>query len=409
MTDSTSSLQHSERGGFAKLSWVVALVIALILGVIAAIFGLVSLIPGIGPLSAFAARWAPTVAPIVALAGLIVLLVGIVAVRRGRRRSGAIATVLGGIGAVTNIAVVIVLVGAFTSAGGSVNIFSATFGLSAMDGASPDRHEVYDKTSSGDDLSLSIYESAGANGSAPTIMVVHGGGWIAGEPDAVSSELRTLADHGYLVVAVEYELATKDNATWQSAPSQVACAATWIQTHADTLGADMDRLAFWGESSGGNLVANTAGAAAEGNAESSCGGKVPVPAAVVADYPAFDVTGLYANAPTGPGAGAGSRIFATSYTGGTPEEFPKRYAAVNSATHLTNATPQTLVMTAMRDDVIMPADQLAWVDTARDRGVDVQTVQIPLANHAYTQKAKNSLGSQGHLSIAENYLSERLR
>lgn len=409
MTDSTSSLQHSERGSVAKVVRVVVLVLALMVGVIVAIFGLASLIPGLGPLSPFAARFAPTVAPIVALAGLLVLLVGIVAVRRGCRRTGAVATVLGGIGAVTNIVVVIVLVGAITSAGGSVNLFTATFGLSAMDAESPDRQEVYDKTSSGSDLSLSIYEPEGAKGSAPTIMVVHGGGWIAGEPDAVSSELRTLADHGYLVVAVEYELATRDNATWQSAPSQVACAATWIQDHADTLGADMDRLAFWGESSGGNLVANTAGAAAQGTAESSCGGKVPVPAAVVADYPAFDVTGLYENAPAGPGSGTGSRIFATSYTGGTPEEFPKRYAAVNSATHLSAAAPPTLVMTAMRDDVIMPADQFAWVDAARDRGVDVETVQVPLANHAYTQKAKNSLGSQGHLSIAEAYLSERLR
>lgn len=409
MTDYTSSKQHSGRGGFAKLVRVIVLVIALILGLIVAIFGLASLIPGIGPLSSFAARWAPTVAPIVALIGLIILLVGIVAVCRGRRRSGAVTTVLGGIGAVTNIAVVIVFVGAITSAGGSVNLLTATFGMSAMDAASPDRQEVYDKSSSGDDLSLSIYEPSGAKGSAPTIMVVHGGGWIAGEPDAVSSELRTLADHGYLVVSVEYELATKGNPTWQSAPSQVACAASWIQTHADTLGADMDRLAFWGESSGGNLVANTAGAAAQSKAESTCGGKVPAPAAVVADYPAFDVTGLYANAPAGPGAGTGSRIFATSYTGGTPEEFPKRYATVNSAPHLTDAFPQTLVMTAMRDDVILPGDQLEWVDKARDRGVDVQTVQVPLANHAYSQKAKNSLGSQGHLSIAEAYLAERLR
>lgn len=409
MADSTSLQQHSKSGGVAKAFWVVVLVLGLILGAIAAIFGLASLIPGLGSLSTFAARFAPTVAPIAALVGLIVVFVGIMAVRRNRRRTGTVTTVLGGIGAVANIAVVIVLVGAITSAGGSVNLLTATFGLSAMDSESPDRYEVYDTTSSGDDLSLSIYEPKNAKGSTPTIMVVHGGGWIAGEPDAVSSELRTLADHGYLVVAVEYELATKDNATWNKAPAQVACAASWIQSHADTLGADMDRLAFWGESSGGNLVANTAGAAADGTAESSCGGNVPVPAAVVADYPAFDVTGLYDNAPAGPGAGTGSRIFATSYTGGTPEEFPKRYAAADSATHLTAAAPPTLVMTAMRDDVIIPADQFEWVDAARDRGVDVETVQIPLANHAYSQKAKNSIGSQGHLSIGEAYLSERLR
>lgn len=409
MTDSKSSSQHSERGGVAKVFRAVVLVLALMVGVIAAIFGLTSLVPGLGPLSTGAARLAPTVAPIAALAGVIVLLVGIIAVCRGRRRTGAVTSVLGGIGAVANIAVVIVLVGAITSAGGSVNLFTATFGLSAMDAATPDRQEVYEKTSSGDDLSLSIYEPADAKGPAPTIMFVHGGGWIAGEPNATSSELRTLADHGYVVVSVEYELATKENATWQKAPSQVACAAAWIQSHAGTLGADMERFAFWGESSGSNMVANTAGAAAEGTAESSCGGKVPAPAAIVADYPAFDVTGLYESAPAGPGAGTGTRIFATSYTGGTPEEFPKRYATANSATHLTASAPPTLMMTAMRDDVITPADQLAWADAARNRGADVQTVQIPLANHAYTQTAKNSIGSQAHLSIAEAYLSERLR
>src|SRR5699024_231974 len=120
----------------------------------------------------------------------------------------------------------------------------------------PDRQEVYDQTSSGDDFAVSTYEPDGSAGSAPTIMYVHGGGWIAGEATASSSELRDLADQGYLVVSVEYELATEDNATWQSAPAQVGCAATWIQDHADTLGADMDRLAFWAESSGGNMVAN---------------------------------------------------------------------------------------------------------------------------------------------------------
>lgn len=409
MTDSTRSSQHSVIRGVARTGLTVVLVLALVLGALSAIFGLASLIPGIGPLSSFAARFAPTVAPLVALAGLIVLVVGIVAVRRGRRPTGTVATVLGGVGAVANTAVIVVLIGAVVSAGGSVNLLTATFGLSAIDGATPDRQEVYDTTGSGDDLSVSIYEPEGVSGSAPTIMYVHGGGWIAGEANGSSSELRQLADRGYLVVSVEYELATPDNATWQRAPSQVACAASWIHAHADELGADMGRLAFWGESSGSNMAANTAGAAAHGDAESSCGGKVPAPAAVIADYPAFDVTGLYENAPVGPGAGVGTRVFATSYTGGTPEEFPERYEAVNSTTHLNSSAPPMLMMTAMRDDVIAPADQLAWADAARSRGADVQTVRIPLANHAYTQKSKNSLGSQGHLSIAEAYLSERFR
>src|SRR5699024_4676003 len=140
--------------------------------------------------STVASRFAPTVAPLVALVGLIVLIVGIIAVLRGRRRTGAAATVLGAVGAAANLAVIIVLVGAVTSAGGSVNMFAATFGPSAIDKAKPDRQEVYEQTSSGDALAVSVYEPDGAEGAAPTTMYVHGGGWIAGEANASSSELR---------------------------------------------------------------------------------------------------------------------------------------------------------------------------------------------------------------------------
>ncbi|WP_148059165.1 alpha/beta hydrolase [Rathayibacter sp. PhB127] len=383
------------------------LVLALLLGVAAAVVGLATLVPGVGLLSMTAALLAPTIAPVLAMLGVIALVVGVLAFRRGLRRTGAAAAVLGGIGAATHITAVVVMVAAVASAGGTVNVATATFGLSAMGAATPDRTEAYTTSSSGEDLALSLYEPSADTGAAPTIMFVHGGGWISGEPDTLSSELRTLADHGYLVVSVEYELATAENATWQSAPSEVACAATWIQSNAAALGADLDRLAFWGESAGGNLVINVASAAAQGTAVSSCGGTVPVPAVIVADFPAVDVTSVYEN--TFDVAGISTRDFATSYTGGTPEEFPERYAAVNAATYLSAAVPQTLVMTPMRDDLIDPADQFAWADSARALGVDVTTVPIPLANHAYPQFAKNSLGSQGHLSIAEAYLTDRLR
>src|SRR5699024_7388351 len=97
--------------------------------------GVASLVPGLGPLSTVASRFAPTVAPLVALVGLIVLIVGIIAVLRGRRRTGAAATVLGAVGAAANLAVIIVLVGAITSAGGSVNMLTSTCSLSAIDQA----------------------------------------------------------------------------------------------------------------------------------------------------------------------------------------------------------------------------------------------------------------------------------
>lgn len=411
----TSTTTHSgrdrgvlpHRGPLSKVAWFIALTVAIVLAAVTAALGIATLIPGLGLLSSAASVLAPTIAPHLVLLGVTVLAIGYFAMRHGLKRSGLAAAAIGGVGLVTNIAVVSILAFAITGAGGSVNLLSATFGLSAMGAEEPDAVEVYNTTSTGEDLSLSIYEPAQSSGPAPTIMFVHGGGWTFGEPDTLSSELRSLADDGYLVVSVEYELATATKPTWDKAPAQVACAASWIEANADALGADMDRLAFWGESAGGNLAINTAGSAAQGSASSSCEGTVPVPSAVVADFPGVDVSSIYDN--SFDQGEIKARSFATNYTGGSPERHPKRYTAVNSSTHLSSDAPQTLVMTPTRDDLVDPDDQHEWADAAREQGVDVETVDIPLANHAYPQLAKNSLGSQGHMSIATTYLAERLK
>lgn len=397
---------ESRPKGVAKIAWVVGLGLLVTMGMIGALLGVVTLVPWLGIFSTVGSVLAPTIAPLLSVIGFVVLIVGIVAARQGFTRAGRVAAVLGGIGTLTNAVSVGVMVAAAHAAGGSVNLVSATFGLSGMSAAKPDKTIVYDTTRSGDDLSVSIYEPRSRSGAAPTIMFVHGGGWTSGQPNFLSTELRNLADDGYLVISVEYELATKNNPTWQVAPAQVACAATWIANNADSIGADMKRLAFWGESAGGNLAINTAETAALGQAKSSCGGTVPVPQAVVVDFPGVDVTGLYEN--TFDVAGISTRNFATTYTGGTPSQYPDRYASVNSATYLSSKTPNTLLMVNTRDDLVYPVQQYEWANAARKLGVDVEIVKLPLANHASAQFAKNSLGSQGHLSIAKTYLVKTL-
>src|SRR5699024_12681947 len=138
MTDSTSPSQRSGPRAVAKAVGGAVLVLAIVLGAIAAIIGVASLVPGLGPLSTVAFRFAPTVAPLVALVGLIFLVVGIIAVRRGRRRTGTAATVLGGVGSAANIAVIIVLVGDIVSAGGYVNLFLLHPVWSAIASSRPD-------------------------------------------------------------------------------------------------------------------------------------------------------------------------------------------------------------------------------------------------------------------------------
>ena len=323
------------------------------------------------------------------------------------RRSGGTAAVLGAGSLVANAVVVAVLVSAINDGGGSVNLAKATFGLSSIGGASPDDVRTYDRTEDGEELTLDVFTpSTRGDEPAPAVLYIHGGGWSSGTGTTTAADHRALADAGYVVVSVNYQLSTEDDATWDKAPAQVSCAATWLSEHATELGVDMDRLAYWGDSAGGNLALNAAYSAAQGTALSSCEGTIPVPAAVVADYPAADVRASAAsNVSLGALNGAG---LSQQYIGGTAEEFPERYDAISTATYLSPQAPPTLIMEPTRDTLVPTRSVLDFAEQARAAGVDVEVVDIPLSWHIYSQVAANSIGDQGHLSIGMNYLAEKL-
>ena len=391
----------------ARIAWAVVLTLALIVIAVVAVVSFGMLVPGLGLLSAIASLLAATISPHLALVGLVVAVVGVIAWRRGLRRSGGTAAVLGAGSLVANAVVVAVLVSAVNDGGGSVDLAKATFGLSSISGATPDEVRTYDRTEAGEELTLDVFTPATRGDEpAPAVLYVHGGGWSSGTGTTTAADHRALADAGYVVVSVNYQLSTEDGPTWDKAPAQVACAATWLSEHATELGVDMDRLAYWGDSAGGNLALNAAYSAAQGTALSSCGGTVPVPAAVVADYPAADVRAaassvVYLGALNGAG-------LSQQYIGGTAEEFPERYDAVSTATYLSPQAPATLIMEPTRDTLVPTQSVLDFAEQARAAGVDVEVVDIPLSWHIYSQVAANSIGDQAHLSIGMNYLAEQL-
>ena len=400
---STVSTEPSRRRA-SKIAWAIVMTLALPVIVIVAVLTFATLVPGLGQLSAIGGVLAATVSPHFALAGLAVAAIGVFAWRRGLRRRGATAVVLGAGSAIANIVVVAVLVVAVNDNGGSVNLAKATFGLSAMASPAPDEVRTYARTAAGEALNLDVFKPAtSGNRPAPAVLYVHGGGWSSGTGTTTAADHRTLADAGYLVASVNYELSTKNNPTWDKAPAQVGCAAVWLAAHAAELGIDMNRLVFWGDSAGGNLALNAAYSAAQKTAQTSCGGTVPVPRAVVCDYSATDIRAVAASGfALGPlDAGA----LAEQYIGGTAEEHPERYDAVSTATYLSPQAPPTLIIEPTRDTLVPTPTVYDFADKAKAVGVDIQIREMPLSWHIYTQVAHNSIGDQAHISIGLDYLT----
>lgn len=134
-------------------------------------------------------------------------------------------------------------------------------------------------------------------------------------------------------------------------------------------------------------------------------GEVPLPNAVVVQYPAVDPVATYERG--FPVPGFEPQMLMVGYVGGTPEEFPERISAISSATYLSDKAPPTLVIEPEKDGLVVSDGVYAFVDAARSAGVDIEMVRIPFANHVYNQIAANSIGNQARLSITEYYLRSK--
>jgi triacylglycerol lipase len=88
----------------------------------------------------------------------------------------------------------------------------------------------------------------------PSILYIHGGGFVAGDPEMVSETCAALArETRSVVVAVDYRLAPE---TPFPGPLEDCFAAlSWIHDHAHRLGIDTGRIALLGQSAGGGLAA----------------------------------------------------------------------------------------------------------------------------------------------------------
>jgi len=91
----------------------------------------------------------------------------------------------------------------------------------------------------------------------PVAAYVHGGGWVSGTKDdgPLLDEVRDeLLTRGYVVVSLEYRLATETTNKWPAQIEDVKCAIRHLKAEADDYGFDGVRIGVWGHSAGGHLV-----------------------------------------------------------------------------------------------------------------------------------------------------------
>ena len=148
--------------------------------------------------------------------------------------------------------------------GGSVVTPTSTCAPAAGSGITYDANVVYG-ADFGNPVYTDVYRSsaggAGPVAGRPAVVLVHGGGHVSGDKCAQSATAQRLVGDGYVVLSVNYPLATAAQATFPNPVYDVMDAVSWLKAHASTYGVDPARVALWGGSAGGNLALSAALAA----------------------------------------------------------------------------------------------------------------------------------------------------
>ena len=108
----------------------------------------------------------------------------------------------------------------------------------------------------GPDEKFDISYPEGTNEPLPTIVWVHGGGWVAGNKAGIANYLKVLAGHGYTTVGVEYSHGF--GVTYPKPVEQVNAALGHFVRNAAELNIRPDAIVLAGDSAGAQIAAQLA-------------------------------------------------------------------------------------------------------------------------------------------------------
>lgn len=202
-------------------------------------------------------------------------------------------------------------------------------------------------------IKVRIYTPEGS-GPFPTVLYIHGGGWVLADLDSYDASARALCNAVQaVVVATDYRHAPE--ARFPAAHDDVLSAYKWTLNNAREYKGDPTRIALVGESAGGNMAASVSlMIAREG---------LPRPLHQVLVYPVTDLSRMDTvsyeqNAEAKP-LNKGMMMWFTKHVLKTPADATDPVLSVALAGEALKESPPTTIITAQIDPLRSDGDKLA--------------------------------------------------
>jgi acetyl esterase/lipase len=237
------------------------------------------------------------------------------------------------------------------------------------------------KDTPGGALLLDAYRPLAA-GPHPLVVMIHGGAWARGGrfEMGLSKWAGYLASAGLAVVSIDYRLAPAT--TFPDSFQDCLDAVDWAVEHAETLGADPERIGLWGDSAGGHLVLLLATSQThpryDGPRLRSGGDRLR---AAVAWYPPTDLARLHRSE-----SRAGSATV-RAFVGADPEAEPARWRQASPIEHVHPALPPILLLQGTRDYLVPHSQATSFAERLAAAGAPHRLEIVEDAVHGFDRIA----------------------
>ena len=181
------------------------------------------------------------------------------------------------------------------------------------------------------------------------------------------------------MVSAEYPLSSSEEHLYVAQQGAIAKAVLWLKYNASRLGGDVEKLCLGGGSAGGNLAVAVAARINKGELDAILGDRLPRVKAVSVCYPAVDPAAIYYSGD--PVLRNQIRSMCLNNWGGSPEEYPERYAESTGALLADESMAPTLMMYGRHDHVVSFRTISGFSEKLDELGVDRYSVIFPFADH----------------------------
>ena len=226
-------------------------------------------------------------------------------------------------------------------------------------------------TVNGWDGKLDLYLPRGLARPHPTLIYIHGGGWMGGSKEDSVLHLIPYIEMGWAVVNVEYRLG--HSALAPAAVEDCHCALRWVIRHAKQYNLDPSKLVISGYSAGGHLALIAGMLPASAGFDGQCPGTEDLKVAAIINWSGITDVGDLLDGPN-------RQDYAVAWLGnqGNGDEIAKRISPLHYVRH---GLPPILTIHGSADPIV-PYDHAVKLHAALDQ-VDVphRLVTIPGGKH----------------------------